>query len=160
MRNPIVFLWISGLALAFLEAGCESDSDNPDPSTSSSGTTSTGGSGGNIGGAGGAGGDMGGNGGAAGGCGGGAGGGEACFSCITELENGACQEVYATCLGIIGCQGWLDCVESCANEDNSVDCYKACDQQFLGSNSANQNLKSCACTNCATVCGGLCPCEG
>ncbi len=156
MRNPIVFLWLAALALAFAEVSCGADSDDPGPGTSSSGSTSTSGSGGH----GGAGGGAGGDGGAGGGCGGGHGGGGPCWTCMTELEAGDCQEVYATCVGITGCQGWLDCVETCASEDNTVDCYKDCDQQFLGSNSANQNLRSCACTNCPTMCTALCPCGG
>jgi len=77
-----------------------------------------------------------------------------------ELETGDCEEVYATCVGINGCQGWLDCVLTCTSEDHSVECIHACDQQFLSSNSANQNLKSCACQVCVNECGALCPCGG
>jgi len=158
MRNPILFLWFCGLAIAVAEVGCGTDSDNPGPISSSSGTTSSGGNGGNT--SGGAGGASGGMGGAGGGCGGGVGGGGPCTTCLTELETGDCEEVYTTCVGIAGCQGWLDCVQTCTSEDHSVACIQSCDQQFLSSNSANQNLKSCACQVCADECGALCPCNG
>ncbi len=87
-------------------------------------------------------------------------GGGACSKCIGGLEEDLCQEAYAACQGTPGCQGWLDCVGSCTAENDSVSCYKACDSQFSGSNSPNQNLKSCVCVNCSTECDKLCPCGG
>ena len=159
MGKPITPLLISGLMLGLTVAACDSDSTSASSSSTSSSSSSTsGGAGGGGAGGSGAGGVVGG-GGTAGSCNGGAGGGGDCIACMLALETTDCQEVFETCRNNQSCEGWLACVELCANEDNSIACYQVCDQQFLISNSANQNLKSCACNNCATDCKALCPCN-
>jgi hypothetical protein len=75
-----------------------------------------------------------------------------------DLEDGDCKDPFNTCLTSILCTNWLDCVDTCAHGTNTHSCYLACDDQFSASNSANQNLRSCACPPCGDVCKSWCTC--
>ena len=84
--------------------------------------------------------------------------GPSCFACVQGLSEGLCGTEFTTCFTFSGCQGWYGCIDDCAHAVNSHDCYTNCDEAFLPSNSSNQNLKACACDECAADCPSLCTC--
>jgi hypothetical protein len=84
--------------------------------------------------------------------------GAACIACIAALEAGACATEFGSCRVLIRCEGWLSCTDDCAHGDNTHACYTGCDATFLPSNSANQNLKGCACDQCWEACPSFCTC--
>ena len=89
--------------------------------------------------------------------------GTACFDCLENVFGGQCQKFYESCFGQSACQDWVDCTALCATESaesNTHDCYLGCDEEYLASNSANQNLKSCSCDGaCESVCTSFCTCQ-
>jgi hypothetical protein len=84
--------------------------------------------------------------------------GPACFACLQGLIEDSCEGLFVGCFGQSSCQGWYGCTDECAHGDNSHACYTGCDEAYLPSNSANQNLKVCGCDACADVCPSFCTC--
>ena len=81
-----------------------------------------------------------------------------CQECVALLYSNdtRCQAAVQACDSNPGCDAWKNCNEACFNENDTVACYDACDQNFPHDTALSGALLGCTCGTCGNVCTAAC----
>jgi hypothetical protein len=78
--------------------------------------------------------------------------------CVADLysSNAQCAANIQTCDNDSACNDWKDCSEDCFNDNDTVACYAACEQNFPHDTALSDPLMMCTCNACGTLCVASC----